>query len=201
MNHKILPASRLTVIFILAVVLSGSVLTYFSINNISNLKKLTEKRVLEEQRELSARFSSAIQNSLKKVTDGFNEEISLSPALKDSLIKRAAEYGFIIQPFILKNNGQFIYPNFIGIPENPPEIELSSRFNSVFRKGEEAEFAEKDPGKAKGYYLSCLAYSTGSSDSVKSLNALGRVSVKLNNIKDAITYYNLVISDIFTGNR
>jgi signal transduction histidine kinase len=195
MINKLMPASRLTIIFIIAVFLSGSVLTYFSINNISNLKKLTEKRILEEQRVLSTRFSTAIQKNIEKVTDGFNNEINLSPALKDSLLKRTSEYGFIIQPFILKNNGQFLYPNFVGIPENLPIEKLSSRFKSAYRAGEEAEFAEKDPGKAKGYYLSCLAYSTGSSDSVKSLNALGRVSVKRNNIKDAITYYNLVTSD------
>ena len=197
MNHKLVPASRLTIVFILAVILSGSVLTYFSINNISNLKELTEKRILEEQRELTARFSSAIQKNLEKIATGLTVETRLSPVLKDSLTKSKSEYGFIIQPFILKNNGQFLYPNFIGIPENLTVVKLSSRFNSVFRKGEEAEFAEKDPGKAKGYYLSCLGYSTGSGDSVKSLNALGRVSVKRNNIKDAITYYNLVISEYF----
>ncbi len=47
-------------------------------------------------------------------------EIGLLPALKDSLIKRTSYYDFIIQPFILRNNGQFLYPNFIGITENPP---------------------------------------------------------------------------------
>ena len=156
MIHSLKPASRLTIIFILAVILSGSVLTYFSINNISNLKELTEKRILEEQRELSSRFSTAIQNNIEKVTAGFNNEISLSPALKDSLLKRTSEYGFIIQPFILKNDGQFLYPNFIGITENPPITKFSGRFISAFRTGEEAEFAEKNPGKAKGYYLSCL---------------------------------------------
>lgn len=197
MNHKLVPASRLTIVFILAVILSGSILTYFSINNISNLKQLTEKRILEEQRELSIRFSSAIQNSLEEVTDGFNEEINVSPALKDSLLKRTSEYGFIIQPFILKNNGQFLYPYFIGIPENLTVVKLSSRFNSVFRKGEEAEFFEKDQGKSKEYYLSCLGYSTGRNDSIKALNALGRISVKLNDVKNAITYYNLVISEYF----
>jgi signal transduction histidine kinase len=197
MNYKIIPASRLTIVFILAVILSGSVLTYFSINNISNLKELTEKKILEEQRELSSRFSTAIQNNIEKVTDGFNNEINLSPALKDSLLKRTSEYGFIIQPFILKNNGQFLYPNFIGIPENLTVVKLSSRFNSVFRKGEEAEFFEKDQGKSKEYYLSCLGYSTGRNDSVKALNALGRVSVKLNDVKNAMTCYNLVISEYF----
>ena len=164
MDHKIIPALRLTIIFILLVVLSGSVLTWFSINNISNLKELTEKRILEEQRELSSRFSVAVQNKIEKVTAGFKNEIDLSGLMKDSLKKKASEYNFIIHPFILKSNGQFLYPNFIGIPENLPQEKFSSGFKSAFKTGEEAEFAEKDPGKAKGCYLLCLSYSTGSSD-------------------------------------
>ncbi len=197
MNTRFKPASRLTIIFILAIVLSGSILTYFSINNISNLKQLTEKRILEEERELSARFSTAIQNILEKVTAGFNEEISQLALMKDSLIKRAADYDFITQPFILKNNGQFLYPNFIGIPENLPGPNFTDKFRSAFGKGEEAEFTVKDPGKAKSHYLSCLDYSIGGSDSVKALNALGRVSAKSNDIEDATAYYNLIISDYF----
>ena len=197
MNHKLVPVSRLTIVFILAVILSGSVLTYFSINNISNLKQLTEKRILEEQRELSSRFSTAIQNNIEKVTDGFNNEISLSPALKDSLLKRTSEYGFNIQPFILKNDGRFLYPNFIRITENTPEIEFSGRFISAFRTGEEAEFAEKDPEKAKGFYMSCLRHAIGGNDSVKALNALGRASIKLNKIEDATSYYISIISYYF----
>jgi signal transduction histidine kinase len=197
MNHKIIPATRLTIIFILAAVLSGSILTYFSINNISNLKELTEKRIIEEQRELSARFSTAMQNKIKKVTEGFKNEINLTGLMKDSLIKRTADYDFVIQPFILRNSGQFLYPNFTGIPENLHGKKLSSGFKSTFITGEKAEFAERDPGKAKNYYLACLNYSTGSSDSVKALNALGRVSVKLNDIENAAAYYNLIISDYF----
>jgi signal transduction histidine kinase len=195
MNYKIVPASRLTIVFILAVILSGSVLTYFSINNISNLKELTEKRILEEQKELSARLSTAIQNNLVKVTAGLNEKISLFAVLKDSLSKMTADNDLIIQPFILKKNGQFLYPNFIEIPGNSQRTKFSSRFISAFRTGEEAEFAQKNPVKAKDNYLMCLHYSTGTNDSVKALNALGRVSVKLNNSKDATAYYNLVISE------
>lgn len=197
MIHSLKPATRLTIIFILAVILSGSVLTYFSINNISNLKELTEKRILEEQRELSARFLTAIQNSIEKVTAGFNIEISLPPALKDSLSKRTSEYGFIIQPFILKNNGQFIYPNFIGIPESPSIIKVTNWFASAFSSGEKAEFAENKPGKAMSYYFSCLDYSTEGKDSVKALNALGRASIKLNKIEDATSCYISIISNYF----
>ncbi len=197
MNHKIMPASRLTIIFILAVILSGSVLTYFSINNISNLKKLTEKRILEEQRELSAKFSASVEKKISKVTDGLKNNIGQSGLMIDSLIKKAVENDFIIQPFLLNNNGQFLYPNFIGIPENSSALKLSIRFISAFSAGERAEFTEKNPRKAKDFYLSCLSYSTGSSDSVKALNALGRISLKLDAVEDAISAYSAIISDYF----
>ena len=193
MDNKIV-ASRLTVIFILAVVLSGSVLTWFSINNISNLKELTEKRILEEQRELSSRVSSAIEYKLTNATTGLNGASRSLTVLKESILKNRSENDFIVQPFILKKNGQFIYPNFTEIAENPPEAEFSGRFKSAFRAGQTAEFSEKDLRKARENYLACLNYSTGSSDSAKALNALGRISVKLNNKKDAVTFYNSVIS-------
>jgi len=197
MPLKIKSISRLTIIFILAVVLSGSILTWFSINNISNLKELTEKRILEEQRKLSARFSAAIQENINKVTACINKEIKLVGALMDSMNKTTAGNDFIIQPFILKKNGEFLYPNFTGIPENQPEAKYSDRFRSALSSGENAEFAEKNPEKAKGFYFSCLYYSTGSSDSVKTLNALGRILTKLNDKNKAITYYNSIFSDYF----
>lgn len=197
MINKLVPASRLTIIFILAVVLSGSILTYFSINNISNLKQLTEKRILEEQRELSARFSSAIQTKLDDLTSGLDKESGVSDILKDALIKRTSVYDFIVQPFILQNDGQFLYPNFAGIPEDIPEETSSGGFHTAFMKGEEAEFADKDPGKAKSYYMSCLRLAIGNNDSAKALNALGRVSVKLDNIENATNFYSLIVSGFY----
>ena len=71
MNSKLKLASRLSIVFILAVLISGSVLTYLSINNISYLENLTEKSILEEQRELSNRFSAAIQHKIEGLTINF----------------------------------------------------------------------------------------------------------------------------------
>jgi signal transduction histidine kinase len=198
MNHSIKLPSRLTIVFILAVILSGSVLTYFSINNISNLKELTEKRILEEQRELIARFSAAIADNLEKVTAGFSNQNILPGNMKDSLLKRAGEFEFITQHFILGNDGHFIYPNFTGIPQISSTKMLSDRSVSVFTAGEKAEFNEKNLRKARDSYLSGLNYSSGSGDSLKALNALGRVAVKLNNFEDATAYYSLIIADYST---
>lgn len=198
MTSRFKSASRLSIVFILAVVISGSILTYFSINNISNMKELTEKRILEEQRELSSRFSVALQNKIEEVTVGFKNEISPPGLVIDSLIKTATDYDFITLPFILKNNGSFIYPNFIGISESRSDLKLSKKFKSAFNKGEEAEFVKKNLKTAQNFYLSCLNYSNGSNDSTKALNALGRVSVQLNEYENSIGYYKLIIFNNFT---
>ena len=197
MNNKFKPASRLSIVFILAVVISGSILTWFSINSISNLKELTEKRILEEQQELTTRFSSAMQYQIEKVTAGFNDEISPVDLMKDSLINTSNAHSFITVPFILKNNGTFIFPNFKSISENKINPKFSNWFNASFAKGELAEFDTKNLKVAKKQYLSCLSYSGGIKDSAKALNALGRVSVKLNEYQTAIDHYKLIILNHF----
>ena len=192
MKSRFKPVTRLSVIFILAIVLSGSILTYFSINNISNLKELTEKRIIEEQRELYSRFSAVLQNKIDTITTGITNESGL---IKDSLIKRAAGFDFIIQPLNIKRDGQFIFPNFEGIPERVKVPSFPEQFKSSFLEGEKAEFVENDFREAKENYLSCLYDARGSSDSVKSLNALGRIAVKSNDFENAIACYGLIITN------
>ncbi len=197
MNQKLKPASRLSVIFILVVILSGSVLSYFSISNISNLKELTEKRILEEQRELSIRFSDILQKQIEDITTGYTNEISPPELLRDSMVKKAKEQDFIIQAFILKNNGSFEFPNFTEIPENTSIPKFSNRFLTAFSKGEKAEFAENNFELARENYLQCLHESTGKLDSAKALNVLGRVSIKLKEYESAAQYYNTIVLSYF----
>ena len=198
MGRKIIPFSRLSIVFILAIVLSGGILTYFSINNISNLKELTEKRIIEEQQLLSARFFIALQDNLGKVSAGLKNDKDQEDALKASLIRVEEDYDFIIQAFILSNKGKFLFPNFSGIPESSRGPGLSERFKTAFEQGEEAEFAENDLETARNHYLSCLGYSSRDSDSVIALNALGRISVKLGHIEDATACYSSIILNYFS---
>ncbi len=53
MKFKLKPFSRLTIIFILAVTIPGSILSYLSIQNITNFQELMERRVLEEQESMA----------------------------------------------------------------------------------------------------------------------------------------------------
>ena len=70
------PVTRLTVIFISVVIASGSILAYLSINNISNLKELTEKRVLEEQENLATIVSKNIQAEIDGLAGMFPDSFS-----------------------------------------------------------------------------------------------------------------------------
>lgn len=184
--------------FILAMVLSGGILTYFSINNISNLQELTEKRILEEERELAARFSTSLQVHLEKLGESLSSPREKAVYVTDSLIQIACDQDYIIQAFLLTNNGEFIFPNFSGIPEHSRQQFLSAQFLAAFELGENAEFAENAPDKARDYYLACLGHATGEADSVSALNALGRISVKSGNFEDATRYYRSIIQDYYT---
>ena len=61
MTQKLKPATRLSVVFILVVVLSGSILTWFSINNISNQKVLTEKPKYDKNTSFSSVETKSVQ--------------------------------------------------------------------------------------------------------------------------------------------
>ena len=198
MNRQLKPASRLTIVFILAIVLSGSILTYFSINNISNLKELTEKRILEEERELSSRFSAFLQNQIEEITAGFDQVPAQKGSIKELLFEAVADHEFIVQPFILDQNGRFIVPNFSRITGTLTEPGFSDRFLSAFRQGEEAEFAENDLVSAGTYYRSCLHHASSASDSARALNALGRISLKSGDFEEASARYSNIISEYFS---
>jgi hypothetical protein len=179
----------------MAMVLSGGILAYFSINNISNLKELTEKRVLEEQRELALRFSTSMKEGLESLASGISPGLDQVVSAKDSLLAVTARHDHIQQAFFMDNGGQFIVPYFKGINElSTPRIP-SDKFSRAFELGEKAEFAENNPAKAKIQYLSCLDQSTAEEDRVMALNALARVAVKTNQTGDADAHYALILQN------
>jgi signal transduction histidine kinase len=195
MRRRFIPFTRLSIVFILAMVLSGGILTYFSINNISNLKELTEKRILEEERELAARFSISLQDHLEILGKALTMHMEKEELLADSLIQLATDHDFISQAFLLKRNGEFIFPYFTGISEQSIKPVPSDHFLAAFELGENVEFIDNNPAEARDHYLSCLRSATSELDSVTALNALGRVSVKSGNLENAIRYYSSIIQD------
>ena len=198
MNHRIKPATRLSIVFILAVVISGSILTWFSINNISNLKELTEKRIIEEERELFYGLQDSIQTKIDNLTTGFITEFDSTGFLKDFMLTAIAKNEFFTFPFILNKTGDFVFPNFIQIQETSKGYKSSNKYIANFKKGVKAEFINTDFNLAETCYLACLNHSDGGADSVKALNVLARLYVKSNNPEKALARYHSIISKYYS---
>jgi signal transduction histidine kinase len=192
------PVSRLTVIFISVVVASGSILAYLSINNISNLKELTEKRVLEGQKNLAQIISTDIQDEINNLAGRFTESISNTDKDNNDAIKSYETLELVGNSFIIDRHGNFLWPWFIDVLENKIEKNPSERFKTNFSRAERAEFIEKDFRKASQFYLASLKESVSNSDSAKSLNALARLSVKMGDEQKALIYYSTITSKYYS---
>ena len=61
-SHK-----RLTLIFIVLVVITGSILTYLSISNIKNLRELTKKEVIDEEEKIIYDIAENFQQYINQI--------------------------------------------------------------------------------------------------------------------------------------
>ena len=100
MKNILKPASRLIGVFILTMIISGGILTYLSINSISNFRELTEKKVAEEQRHIADQISVAFQQKLLKVTGQFTALVLTEDELDGDRLKHSYELEFVENPFI-----------------------------------------------------------------------------------------------------
>ena len=72
----------------LTVVVAGSILTYLSINNISNFEELTEKRITEEEKTIIEDYSKRFQVSLENLSESLVKKIQRdSLRLEDGALK------------------------------------------------------------------------------------------------------------------
>ena len=62
---------KLTILFIVAILIPGMVLTYFSVQNIASQRELTEKRLLEKQDRLAKDLVDRFQDLLLKNSASF----------------------------------------------------------------------------------------------------------------------------------
>jgi signal transduction histidine kinase len=198
MKSKKNPVFRLTVIFISVVIASGSILAYFSINNIANLKELTEKRALEEQHSLAAIITDNIQDEINEVAGEFPDDSPSDDKDYITAVKLFDTVDLVGTPFIVDRNGKFIWPWFIYSIANRIDKVPSPRYIVNYAQAEKAEFIEQDFRKASQHYLASLKESTNILDSSKTLNALARLSVKMNDTQQALLYYSTITSRYFS---
>jgi len=197
MKIKLNTFSRLTIIFIFAVTIPGSILTYLSIQNITNLKELTEKKVLEEEEYLIDLVYQNFQSKLNDISREFTDYVSKIEESDYTSIRFSDTIDFIENPFIIDQNGKFLWPKFIADIVYKQET-YSAKLVRSFKAAEKYEFIEQNYPSAKSLYLRALSFASGKSDSAQSINAIARLHVKNKNYEQAIKYYVTLISKFYS---
>jgi len=198
MKIKLKPFSRLTIVFILAVTIPGSMLTYLSVQNITNLKELTEKKVLEEEKELAELVYLNFQNKLNEISREFTDYVSEIEKVDYSLVRFSDTLDFIENPFIIDQNGKFLWPEFITDIDYKERQASSANFVRIFSAAEKSEFTGQNYPGALSRYLRALSYAGGKADSAQAINAIARLHVKSNNYTQALKYYSIIISEFYS---
>ncbi|UCD64461.1 MAG: HAMP domain-containing histidine kinase [Candidatus Zixiibacteriota bacterium] len=188
--------SKLTLLFITAILIPGSVLTYFSIQNISSQQDLTEKQLLEEQahigRYLTDRFHEMVQNqalSFYADLDGLRTIAPESMTHLDTM--KAVEYSFIIS-----REGHFIRPNYYdGSVSINKRIHYSDRFQRSYTAAQAAEFEYTDFSKAAELYGTSLEGARDVYEQASAVNGLARVSAKRGYYSESMRHYGTLVED------
>jgi len=187
--RRIRTIPRLTLVFIITLLISGGILTYFSINNISNFKELTQKKISEEEQEIVDQISSVFQEKLEDIAKVFDDPAAAW--LSDTV-------NSITATFVTDNNGSFLWPWYIDAPPLNSRKASPPGFEKSYAEAEIAEFRELNMKRAQRYFQSSLQQSSSGIDSVQSLNALARVSVKLKQYDKAQANYSKIINDHYS---
>ena len=113
--------SKLIIIFILTVIVSGSILTYLSITHISNYKELLEKKISEEEIELTIRFSSDFENKMDSLITIFSNYSQSKHSQEIRNIKNFDSTRDFVSYIAMDSNGVYLRPNFID--NNPTQLQ------------------------------------------------------------------------------
>ncbi len=185
-------SSKLIVIYLITVIVAGSILTYLGINNISNFKELTEKRITEEEKFAIENYRQQFRNSLENLVTNLNKNNKIDSLLSDgddfkNVNKLVNDY------LIFNKNGALIRPHYLeNTIRSSNKITLAS-FTKKYQQAEKFEFVLRNYTVAEKTYLSCLKYASDKSDSAKVYNAVARMCIKSGDQKRALGFCKKII--------
>ena len=192
---KLIPqGSKLIFIFILTVIISGGILTYLSITHISNYRELLEKKISEEQREMSNRFSLTFQAKLDTLTIQFSDYLKTQDSLIVQNLKTFNKVNGVVNYLAKDQTGTFLAPNVTNNKLHTAKRNISSSYLELNRTAERYEFSGSENKKAAASYLKALRAAISKTDSAQIYNSLGRLYLKMDLEGKAFKSYQTILS-------
>ncbi|MFQ5770239.1 MAG: hypothetical protein ACE5HX_06865, partial [bacterium] len=186
------PISKLSILFVISILVPGSILVYFSIQNIVSQKELTEKRLLKEQNELATDLTDYFQLQLTECATAFFSRVdSLASVLREN-ISFLESSTYISQVFVVDKRGEFIWPHFMQSSNTKQKYPKSREFLYTFTEAERSEFAKSALREAAQLYRKALKVATNKSELATATNGLARVLAKQGLTKQAHDQYGIL---------
>jgi len=185
--------SKLIIVYVITVIVAGSILTYLGINNISNFKELTEKRITEEEKTIIENYRLQFHHTLENLVKDLNKNNpidSLSP--NGDVFEK--DHILVNDYLIFNKNGALIRPHFFETTFGSIDKITPASFTKRYQQAEKSEFALRKYAEAEKQYLSTLKYASDKSDSAKVYNAVARMCIKSGDQKRALDLCKKIIN-------
>jgi signal transduction histidine kinase len=186
-------STRLSALFVAAILIPGCVLAWFSIQNVGSQKELAEKRLQEEEERLAADLGTFLREELTRTATAFFAAPNGSnPDAREAALP-ADIRSLVVRAFSLDAAGRFLWPRYIGpdaARESAPE---SARLAGLFSSAEAAEFRRKNLDEAARLYREAAGAARQASKRAAATNGLARVLAKSGQTEQAVAQYELLL--------
>ncbi|MEE9189952.1 MAG: hypothetical protein V3U16_04185, partial [Candidatus Neomarinimicrobiota bacterium] len=157
MKRILKPYTRLSFIFLIAVIVPGSILTYLSVLHVKNLKELTEKSVLEEESLIIKYVTEGVQLELNNITQRVDDILNSNEVDMAKVCRTVNNLPYTSNFYVMDEKGYFLWPNYRD-PLDNMDIGYNTRpIDQLFNSAETAEFQDGNHLEAKRLYFESLA--------------------------------------------
>ena len=144
-------SSKLIIVYLITVIVAGSILTYLGINNISNYKELTEKRITEEEKSVIENYRLQFQYNLENVAADLNKNNHIDTLWSDSDDFKNNN-ALVTDCLIFNKYGALTRPHFIESAWRSNVKVSQSSFTAKYQQAEHSEFVLRNYTRADEQY-------------------------------------------------
>jgi signal transduction histidine kinase/tetratricopeptide (TPR) repeat protein len=186
-------STRLTVLFVAAILIPGSFLAYFSIQNIGSQKELEEKKLLEVEETLAEDLAGFLRNELlRNATEFFAAADRIYPNMHDVALPTEVS-SYVTQAFAMDNTGRLLWPPYEKSVAATALAPAGTRFLSLFSLAQQAEFERKNYGEAARIYQEAVAAARNDARRAAATNGLARALAKGRQPEQAAGRYQILL--------
>ena len=186
-------STRLSALFVAAILIPGCVLAYFSIQNVRSQKELAEKRLQEEEERLAASLGAFLRDELTRTaTAFFAAPDSSNPDMRAAALPDDIR-PLVVRAFWLDAAGRSLWPPYTNAVASGTAGSESARFVALLSSAEAAEFRGKNLNESVRLYRQAVDAARQPAARAAATNGLARVLAKSGQTAQAVAEYELLL--------